>query len=110
MSLYAAYVLEREGFQTLEGEHGFCTYKVLDDSTIYLRDIYVVPSMRATGEGKKMLEEVERVARDKNCTAVIGSVDISLPSGTLSTSVLLKVGFSITHASGSLLVFRKEIK
>jgi L-amino acid N-acyltransferase YncA len=108
--MLSEYILEREGIQTLEYEHGFCTYDVRADlDYVYIVDIYVRKSCRKAGLAAKMADEVTSIARENGCHFLLGSVDPRTNGATASTKVLLAYGFEVSHIDGQLLMFKKEI-
>ena len=49
MKLYADYLKEREGIDCKYTEHMFATYKIYDDNTASIIDIYAAPEVRNKG-------------------------------------------------------------
>lgn len=107
MSLWASYYSEREGYQTLETDHGFAIYKIFNE-IVYLRDIYVSPDYRKTGLAKDMANEVSAIAKAQGCKILRGTVDTRANNATQSIKVLLAYGMHVVP-SNEILVFEKEI-
>lgn len=116
MSHQAAYVLEREGFHTLETKEGFATYKI-NGNECYLRDIYVSPDFRATGAGKLLADKIVSLAKESGCTTLIGTVipvigdNFDLARGYATESMRLQIayGFKIHSCTPNEIVLSKEI-
>lgn len=109
-SLYAQYIKEREGFESVEVEHGFATYIQVDPDTVYLRDIFVEEGFRKQGiasELSKMVMDISRILGAKRLT---GSVCTDAKGVTVSMKALLADGFTFSHALGNMLYFAKEVK
>jgi GNAT superfamily N-acetyltransferase len=109
MSLYAQYVKEREGFETLEVEHGFATYKQVDPDMVYLRDIFVEQDFRQDGIATKLSKQVAEIAKGLGATKLTGSVCIDAAGVTISMKALLGDGFQFSHAVGNMIYFVKDI-
>lgn len=108
MSHYANYIKEREGFDTLETEHGFATYLAKDNS-VYLRDIYVAPEQRRSNVAAKLADQVAAIAKEQGCKLMIGSVDINDKQADRNSRVLVAYGMRFMKQQGSMLYFVKEI-
>lgn len=109
MSLYADYLLERTEDQIIENEYGFCTYRFLDEKTVYIIDIYVVPECRRQKDASFMANEVVEIAKERGCTELLGTVNPSAKGSTTSMRVLLGYGMTLKRAENNLIVFTKEI-
>lgn len=107
MSHFASYYLEREGFSTLETEYGFATWKLVNENTVYIRDIYVVPDERKNGRAKEMADQICEMLKPQGVVKLMGTVDTRARSATDSVKVLLAYGMTIVEG-GVVLVFEKE--
>ena len=65
-SLYAEYVKEREGYETLETGISFATYRV-SGSEIYIRDIFVSRDFRDVDVGRRFIDDVVKIGKDSGC-------------------------------------------
>jgi len=108
-SLYANYVLEREGFSTIEDPCGFATYKIVGEEC-YLRDIYLLPEHRKDGVGRKLADEVSRIALSQGCTKLTGTVCPSTRGSTDSLKALLAYGFAVHESRIDFIVLVKELR
>jgi predicted GNAT family acetyltransferase len=107
-SLYAQYVLVREGFETVENENGFATYRV-NGSDIYLRDIFVTPEECGKGIARDLADCVCEIGRAAGCKRLLGSVVPSAFGSTDSMKVLLHYGMRINGAHPDFITLEKEI-
>lgn len=107
-SLYAQYVLEREGFQTVETSKGFATYKI-EGQECYIRDIYVTPDARKDNIASLMADKITLIAKDKGCRYLAGTVAPNAKGATDSISVLIAYGFKLLKSDTNLIYFFKEI-
>lgn len=108
MSLYSEYLRERENVETLESDRGFATYYFTNDGC-YIKDIYVHPDHRKTGEASKLADEITKIAQEKGCNKLYGSVCPSAKGSTASLKVLLAYGFSLDSSINNFIMMVKEI-
>lgn len=108
ISNYALYIAEREGFNIVESEKGFATYKIIDKEC-YVRDIYVRPEFRDKNIAKEMLDKITYIAIEKNCTHLSGSVDTNDKNATINLLAAFAYGFKILKNNFSMILFCKEI-
>lgn len=109
MSLYARYLKERTNDLIIETEQGFGTYRYVDERTVYIVDIYVIPHARklrvATEIADKIVEEAKYMGRSR----LIGSVVPSCKGSTESLQVLLGYGMRLDSCAADFILFSKEI-
>lgn len=109
-SLYSQYLLERTEDLILESDKGFATYRYLDQGkTVYIVDIYVIPSARKGGWAAQMADEIVRDAKKKGVTKLIGSVVPSTRNATTSMKVLLGYGMTLDSSTNNFILFKKDI-
>lgn len=108
MSLYADYLIEREGKSVLELEHGFAVYQFLGD-TCYIVDIYVKPQHRKSGYASIMADKIAKLAKEKGYNKLLGSVDLRANGCTISMKALLGYGFNLKFCDGQTIFLEKEI-
>lgn len=108
MNKWSQYFKEREGYDCFESEAGIASYKVINQDC-YLRDIYILPQFRRGHEGTHIANEIAKIAREKGCKFLTGSVVPSLNGSTASISALLAYGFKIRSSHEDFIMFEKEI-
>ncbi len=108
MSLYAAYIKEREDRECIESEDGFISFKYFG-SECYIQELYVVPEKRKSSIASCMADQVTELAKEKGCKILSGSVCPSAKGSTDSVKVLLAYGFKIMKSESDLIWFAKEI-
>lgn len=108
MSLFAEYIKERTDKDILENDKGFATYYFINDSC-YIEDIYVKPEFRQSGEASNLANEIVKIAKDKQCNRLIGSVVPSAKGSTSSLKVLLAYGFQLDSSLNDFIVMSKVI-
>jgi hypothetical protein len=108
MSHYANYVRERLNKQCYETPEGFAVYWYTDDA-VYIEDIYVEIGFRKSGAASRMADYIADEARCIGITKMLGSVNTQANGATISTQVLLGYGMMVSHISGDLIIFTKDI-
>lgn len=108
-TLYAMYVKEREGFDTIETHEGFATYKVQLDHC-YLRDLYVRPEYRNTGVASELADRVCDEAIKAGCPLLTGTVDCRTEGFARNIRVLLAYGMDITGSHEGYVTLAKSLE
>lgn len=103
MKHYANYILEREGFQTIQHEYGFATYRC-QGNEVYLRDIYVDPDYRKSRVAAQMTDQVAQAGRAAGCTVMTGTCQPSAKGATEGLKAMLAYGFQIKIAAPDMIV------
>lgn len=109
MSLYSNYLEEKTNDHIIETDKGFATYRFVDESTVYILDLYVLPDFRQTGTASLIADSIVEIAKKKGCTSLLGSVVPSNKNSTTSLKVLLAYGMSLQSSSNDFIVFKKGI-
>jgi ribosomal protein S18 acetylase RimI-like enzyme len=109
MSLYGNYIKEREDKDIVESDKGFATFLVLNNGECYLQDLYVVPEYRKSGLAIDMTNEVVRIAKERGCNRLVGSVCVDDKFATHNMRIFLKYGMEIYKNSGTIIFLKKEI-
>lgn len=108
-SLYAEYVKEREGKETIENDTGFITYLDLKPSkTIYLSDMYIKPEFRKTGAARSLYNELLAVLQEKKYNTMISSYDMDTNNWEHTEKMLENEGFKKAHKYGTLMYLIKD--
>lgn len=110
MKMYRDYLKERLGDELVEREEGFASYRYIDNgSSVYIVDLYVRPDFRKTKIASQMADEIVRIAKEKGCKTLVGTVSSSAKNATDSIKVLLGYGMSFFACNQDGLIFKKEI-
>lgn len=109
LSLYADYLREHRGDETIEDEQGFVTYRYIDEKTVYIVDCYIAPEYRRTHKVSVMADKVVDAAKLRGCTKLLGTVHPSGKNSTISLKLLLGYGMTLQSCTNDLIVFEKEI-
>lgn len=108
MQFYKDYLKEREGFEVIESDSGFATYKVYGEEC-YIRDIYIVPEQRRKGAAAALGNQIREIAKSQGCKYLTGSVASQLPSATNNTKAMFADGYRILRTTADMIYFVKEI-
>ena len=92
MDLYKQYLKEREDKDILISEFGFAVYKIEKDS-IYLQDVYIIPSMRKKGLTKEFSNKIENIGKELNKKAILTSFCLEAKNWKISKKVIKQCGF-----------------
>lgn len=112
MKMYADYIKETLGDETLIREEGFATYRFLDDNgvpAVYVIDIYVRPDFRKTMIASQMADEIIEIAKAKGCKIAIGTVLSTTKDPNRSLGLLLGYGMKFFCCNQTGMIFKKEI-
>lgn len=109
MSLYGDYIKEHRGDEIIETKQGFATYRYIDDTTVYLIDIYVIPDYRKSNAASDMADEVVKAAKLRGCNKLLGTVVPTANNSTVSLRALLGYGFTLKSSANDLIIFEKGI-
>jgi GNAT superfamily N-acetyltransferase len=107
-SLYAQYVAEREGQRVFEYKRGFVAYSQ-GPGHLYLQDLFVAPAFRQSKVGSKLLQYVERKAREEGRANVFVGIVPGLELSNLMFSLALKNGYAVSHTRGDDIILKKEV-
>lgn len=109
LSLFGAYIKERENKDIIETDYGFATYSFTPNGC-YIEDIYVSPDFRHSKLASEMADKITAIAKEKGVKRLIGSVVPSANNSTASLKVLLGYGFKLESATNNFIVFTKDIE
>lgn len=108
MDLWAKYFNEREGFETINTGKGIASFKVIGEDC-YIRDVYVDPDHRFSGEASIIADEITKIAKARGCKFLTGSIVPSMNGATGSLLGLIKYGFKLNWAKDDYICLVKEI-
>lgn len=110
MSFYADYIKERTNDLILECDHGFATYRYINDGkSVYIVDIFIIQAGRKSGAATALAEIICHEAKTKGCTEVLGTVVPSTKNSTASLKVLLGYGMELKSSGQDLIIFKKDL-
>lgn len=109
LSLYARYVMEREGMEIIETDISFVTYYFVEKEC-YIKDVFVKEEHRKTGEATRLGDEIAKIAKSKGCTKLYGTVVPSAKGSTESLKFLLAYGFKLDSSVNNFIALIKELE
>ena len=110
MSMYGDYLRERTNDDIYETEHGFATYRFLNEGrTVYIIDIYVKSDFRKSGMAGAMADYIVGIAKSRGAVELLGTVVPSARNSTDSLKVLISYGMTLMSSSNDLIVMKKDI-
>ena len=93
MKLYKQYLKEREDIDLIYTDDCFITYKVYEDNTAAIIDIYSSPEVRGKQVMKKLVEDIIAEFKEKDIKIVFGFTDERTNGWERSEQLMLKFGF-----------------
>ncbi len=105
---YKAYLLEREGLEVLETDHGFLVYKLMEFCA-YISDYYVDPDHRKSGIGYKMADCLFELCKEKKTPTVYCQIDNLANGVELSRLTIERYGFQRIGEEGSIVHYKMEV-
>jgi hypothetical protein len=110
MSLYAQYAKELLNRSVIETDEGFITYQYPDNNTVYIENLYIIPTARKSYAASSLANRVSEEAKAKGCNKMLGSVVPSANNSTDSVKVLLAYGFKLDSATNDFILFSKSLE
>lgn len=108
LSFWADYIKERENVEVLETNEGFATYQI-KGLECYIRDIYIAPGHRGSKLVYKLADQIVKIAKEKGCKYLTGSVCPSANNCHISMLVLINYGMKLHSSINNLIYFIKLI-
>ncbi len=111
MKNFFEYLKEREGFDAIVKPDGFAIFKFTTPEECYIKDIFVRPSKRKTKLASEMADEISKLAKERGCSHLTGTVSYNIENADRSIRVLLGYGFSFlgVNPETKQLIFTKGI-
>ena len=109
MEQYKRYLEElHPGKSVYSDERGFAVYWIRGEEC-YIEDIYVEREHRKSRGSHALADAVAKLAHEKDCKYMTGSVVPSANGATLSLKMMLSYGFKVHSAENNLILFIKEL-
>lgn len=109
LSLYGQYIAERQGRGILETKHGFATFDFINEDTVYIVDLYVIPKKRKSHIAKDIADKICEIAIQSGRKYLLGSVDASAKGAEDSKAVLEAYGMRIHKVVEPMIFYIKQI-
>lgn len=108
MSLLAEYSKERLNREAYENERGFVIYEITED-VCYIVDIFVRKECRRHRVASHLADHVERIAKEKGCKTLLGSVVPTANGATDSLKAMLSYGFKLQSSQANFIWLEKDL-
>lgn len=106
--MYADYLKEREGIETLSKPFGFISYKIVGEEC-YLANVYIKPEFRSKNMFSLLLGDLEVIAKKAGCKDISTNVHVQDSRCSLNVKIALKFDFNIIKADHNIIVMVKGI-
>jgi GNAT superfamily N-acetyltransferase len=93
-SNYGLYLEELEGIEILESNRGFATYNTKGDE-LWIYDVFVRPDYRGCGIAKRYFDELEEIAKERNCKYMVTLTNKNNNGWEKSTKMLTDHGYEV---------------
>lgn len=108
MSLWADYIKERLGHETIEYDWGFITFHVEQDKC-FIEDYYVKPAERRSGRAWSLADKVSEIVVARGCNLLVGYVWPGANGSEVSLQGMIKYGFKLHSTEGGRIILTKEL-
>jgi hypothetical protein len=108
IDLYAAYLEELGAKHLFRNEKGFVLYSFAQDYC-YLEEIFILPEFRGKKEFAVLSDSVAKIAKEKGCKRLLGSVIPTINNSTRSVSMMISYGAKLISSTNNYILFEKEI-
>lgn len=109
MSLYADYVKERLGWDTIEVEGGFITYN-MRPPLASIEEFYVRPDLRGTTLAKRLADKVVEAARDNSVHKIVCRIFLGLKETEYTLGLYLKYGFKLSSLGTDYIILEYKVE
>lgn len=107
MKLWELYIAEREGAKTIYTDHSFVTYKNINESEIFVMDLFVEREFRKSGLVQKMWDDL---IEKENPKIVYGMTDRTALNWESSNKFMLSFGFTPYSRENTIIYYYMEIE
>jgi hypothetical protein len=107
-SLYAQYLRERQGVESIWNQNGFIAYKCAGDEC-FIAELFVEPEARRSGACRELVERVMSVARASGRKVLTGNIHIKDPGHDQTLQAAYALGFKVIGAESGILFISKNV-
>lgn len=108
--MWFEYLKEREGKEYFEIPNKGFTIFTIENETCYISDVFVKKEHRGNALTSQLADGVVKIAKERGCKILCGSVDPKAPGATVSLHSQLHYGLQLCHEFKDGLIFLyKEI-
>lgn len=96
MSLYAEYILEKDGFKTIEGKDWFFTYSLnKKEDFIFVSEMFMRKRKRSLGSYRTLIKNVFEASKNENVSTVFAKVELGKKHSDYVLGMHKKMGFKV---------------
>lgn len=107
-TLYAQYILEREGFEIIENETSFIVYK-LKGEIAFIAHSFTVKEYRMRGSMSHLLDLLKSALNKDEVKVLSATIDLRDRNATSTLQAALRYGFQVKAAENGILYIEDEI-
>lgn len=108
-SLYAEYVLERQGLSVMTYDSGFIAYKC-EKEECFIAEMFIKKDKRKTGLGKSMIAVISEVAKQSGCKVITANIHLNDPNASSTLVAAICTGFKVECADRGAILISKKIE
>lgn len=108
MSMWADYIKERLGHETLESDLGFITFNIQGE-VCAIEDAYVSPAARRIKVAWELMDKVKAQAKAQGVKRLVAQVWPGMPGSDGALLGLMKYGFYLLPSEGGRILLAKEL-
>jgi GNAT superfamily N-acetyltransferase len=108
-TLFAKYLKEKDGIETLENEFGFIGYKITGEEC-YITQMFTEPSVRGSGKGRELLSALEHLSKSAGCKFIATNIWYADAGASNTMGASLKAGFKLRFGDARGILITKEIE
>jgi GNAT superfamily N-acetyltransferase len=109
VSHWAEYMFYRHGFRTIENHAGFLSYKIHEGS-LFIAEFFVSKDFQRLGHGKKLVDEMEEIAKKNECKTIFGNIYPNAPGFEGVLMMAIKLGYKIVNAHNGAIIIEKDLQ
>lgn len=107
-SLYAAYILEREGIETVETDEFFFTFKMIENE-FHVFEIFVREENRHSMKVFDLMDQIDKLSKEKGAKYIVSTVIPGMPNSEKSILLQLRWGMKLLKCEGNKIYLVKDI-
>jgi hypothetical protein len=114
-SLYAQFVKETVGWETVEDENSFATYEIQrvgPVSCLKIIEMYVAPQARGRDKWFDISSNLEKIAMQENCKTISAQISKSTSEFTQQRTahICRLFGMSLTYEDIYQIIYSRDVK
>lgn len=95
-ALFAEYLFEKMGIETIITDDGFVSYSMKQES-LHIHEMYVSKESRRKGKGTDLLIQMQDLAREKGYSAITANCQLDQAATEQSLRAILDSGFKVIN-------------